>query len=134
VCDRIVAMPRQSNRLPSPTPMGARYCGIVEEVAAQFTSISPAVRHRSFFASDNNCPNCQYGYQSSCQRAEFSAQRQASVCGCHSADGTLSSLPMCRRRIDPESSDGSDVMERLVRSADAAGRLKAGLDTVVVVA
>src|SRR5207249_2257710 len=58
--------------VPQPTPMGHEYCGIVEEVGSAVTSIKPGqFVIGSFFASDNTCPNCQIGYQSSCQHAEF---------------------------------------------------------------
>jgi len=45
-----------------PTPMGHEYCGIVEEVGSEVTSIKPGqFVIGSFFASDNTCPNCQIG-------------------------------------------------------------------------
>jgi threonine dehydrogenase-like Zn-dependent dehydrogenase len=43
----------------------------------------------SFFASDNTCPNCQAGYQSGCQHAEFVGGAQAPVLRVPLADGTL---------------------------------------------
>src|SRR2546425_12571450 len=50
-----------------PTPMGHEYCGIVEEVGSAVRSIKPGqFVIGSFAASDNNCPNCPYGYPSSC--------------------------------------------------------------------
>ena len=50
-----------------PTPMGHEYCGIVEEVGSQVTSIKPGqFVIGSFFASDNTCAICQAGYQSRC--------------------------------------------------------------------
>src|SRR5437016_3373131 len=55
-----------------PTPMGHEYCGIVEEVGSEVTSIKRGqFVIGSFFASDNTCPNCQAGYQSSCRHAEL---------------------------------------------------------------
>src|SRR6266550_946819 len=55
-----------------PTPMGHEYCGIVEEVGGAVTSVRPGqFVVGSFFASDNNCPNCQAGSQSGCKHAEF---------------------------------------------------------------
>src|SRR6266403_3279504 len=54
-----------------PTPMGHEYCGIVEEVGSAVATIKPGqFVIGSFFASDNTWPNCQVGYQSSCQHAE----------------------------------------------------------------
>ena len=50
-----------------PTPMGHEYCGIVEEVGSAVRSVRPGqFVIGSFFASDNTCPVCQHGYQSSC--------------------------------------------------------------------
>jgi len=80
--------------IPQPTPMGHEYCGIVEEVGSAVTSIKLGqFVIGSFFASDNNGPNRQYGYQSSCQRAEFIGTAQASVLRVPLADGTLVVTP-----------------------------------------
>jgi threonine dehydrogenase-like Zn-dependent dehydrogenase len=55
-----------------PTPMGHEYCGIVEEVGREVTSVKPGqFVIGSFFACDNTCPHCQAHYQSSCQQREF---------------------------------------------------------------
>jgi threonine dehydrogenase-like Zn-dependent dehydrogenase len=70
--------------------MGHEYCGIVEEVGSAVTSIKPGqFVIGSFFASDNTCPNCQIGYQSSCQHAEFVGGAQAPMLRVPLADGTL---------------------------------------------
>jgi threonine dehydrogenase-like Zn-dependent dehydrogenase len=54
-----------------PTPMGHEYCGIVEEVGKAVKSVKPGqFVIGSFFASDNTCPTCQIGYQSSCRLDE----------------------------------------------------------------
>src|SRR5215472_19151606 len=55
-----------------PTPMGHEYCGIVEEVGRGVTKIKRGqFVIGSFVASDNTCPHCQLGYQTSCQHKEF---------------------------------------------------------------
>jgi threonine dehydrogenase-like Zn-dependent dehydrogenase len=55
-----------------PTPMGHEYCGIIEEVGNAVASFKPGqFVIGSFFASDNTCPHCQAGYQTSCQPKEF---------------------------------------------------------------
>src|SRR6266516_782060 len=55
-----------------PTPMGHEYCGVVEEVGKAVTSVRPGqFVVGSFATSDNTCPNCRYGYQSSCVHPEF---------------------------------------------------------------
>ena len=47
--------------------MGHEYCGFVEEVGSAVKSVKPGeFVIGSFATSDNTCPNCQYGYQSSC--------------------------------------------------------------------
>jgi len=80
--------------VPQPTPMGHEYCGIVEEVGSAATSIkSGQFVIGSFFASDNTCPNCRAGYQSSCQHAEFVGTAQAPLLRVPLADGTLVATP-----------------------------------------
>ena len=65
-------------RVPQPTPMGHEYCGIVEEVGSAVTSIKRGqFVIGSFFASDNTCPNCRAGYQSSCQHRALVGGAQA---------------------------------------------------------
>src|SRR5215471_535624 len=79
---------------PQPTPMGHEYCGVVEQVGAAVTKVKPGqFVIGSFFASDNTCPNCQAGYQSSCQHAEFVGTAQAPVLRVPLADGTLVATP-----------------------------------------
>src|SRR5579875_2408450 len=55
-----------------PRPMGHEHCGIVEEDGSEVRSIKPGqFVGGSFAASDNTCPNCEFGYQSSCIYREF---------------------------------------------------------------
>src|SRR5439155_737599 len=54
-----------------PTPMGHEYCGIVEEVGSEVRSVKPGqFVIGSFATSDNTCPHCKAGYQSSCVNRE----------------------------------------------------------------
>ncbi len=77
-----------------PTPMGHEYCGIVEEVGSAVRSIKPGqFVIGSFFASDNTCPHCHAGYQTSCQHKEFVGGAQAPVLRVPLADGTLVATP-----------------------------------------
>jgi len=77
-----------------PTPMGHEYCGIVEDMGSAVTTIKPGqFVIGSFFASDNTCPNCRVGYQSSCQHAEFIGTAQAPFLRVPLADGTLVAAP-----------------------------------------
>jgi threonine dehydrogenase-like Zn-dependent dehydrogenase len=73
-----------------PTPIGHEYCGIVEDVGRDVTTIKPGqFVIGSFFASDNTCPHCQAGFQSSCQYREFVDGAQADRLRVPLADGTL---------------------------------------------
>jgi threonine dehydrogenase-like Zn-dependent dehydrogenase len=77
-----------------PTPMGHEYCGIVEEVGEAVKSVRPGqFVIGSFATSDNTCPHCRYGYQSSCVRREFMSGAQAPVLRVPLADGTLVATP-----------------------------------------
>src|SRR5438067_13567175 len=62
----------------APTPMGHEYCGVVEEVGSAVRSIRRGqFVVGSFATSDNTCPNCRYGYQSSSVHPEFMTRVQA---------------------------------------------------------
>ncbi len=79
-----------------PSPMGHEYAGIVEEVGNQVTNIRPGqFVVGSFFASDNTCPICQAGYQSSCLHREpiGAIGAQAEYLRVPLADGTLVATP-----------------------------------------
>ena len=116
-----------------PTPMGHEYCGIVEEVGSAVTSIKPGqFVIGSFFASDNSCPNCQIGYQSSCERAEFVGTAQAPLLRVPLADGTLVTTPdVPSGEMVPSLLALSDVMGTGWFAADAAN-VKPGSTVVVV--
>src|SRR6266487_631548 len=76
--------------------MGHEYAGIVEEVGNQVTNIRPGqFVVGSFFASDNTCPICQAGYQSSCLHREpiGAIGAQAEYLRVPLADGTLVATP-----------------------------------------
>src|SRR5437016_13955958 len=119
--------------VPQPTPMGHEYCGIVEEVGSAVTAVRPGqFVIGSFFASDNTCPNCQVGYQSSCQHAEFISTAQASVLRVPLADGTLVATPAVPSDdLIPSLLTLSDVMGTGWFAADAAN-VKPGSTVVVV--
>jgi len=124
---------RGVNPVPEPTPMGHEYCGIVEEVGSAVTSIKPGqFVIGSFFASDNTCPNCQVGYQSSCQHAEFVSTAQAPLLRIPLADGTLVATPdVPSDDMVPSLLALSDVMGTGWFAADAAN-VKPGSTVVVV--
>src|SRR5215472_9281610 len=85
---------RGLNPINGPTPMGHEYCGIVEEVGSAVKMIKPGqFVIGSFFASDNTCPHCRAGYQTSCQHREFVTTAQAPLLRIPLADGTLVATP-----------------------------------------
>src|SRR5438132_5582782 len=93
--------------VPQPTPMGHEYCGIVEEVGSGVASIRVGqFVIGSFFASDNTCPHCQAGYQTSCEHKEIISTAQAPILRVPLADGTLVATPDILGRSDPESTGG----------------------------
>ena len=99
--------------LDGPTPMGHEYCGIVEQVGSAVRSIRPGqFVIGSFFASDNTCPNCQIGYQSSCMNREAISTAQASILRVPLADGTLVATP----EVPP-----SDLLPDLLTCSDVLG-------------
>jgi len=118
---------------PEPTPMGHEYCGIIEEVGSDVTHVKPGqFVIGSFFASDNTCPNCQYGYQSTCQHAEFVGTAQAPLVRIPLADGTLVATPhIPSDDLIPDLVTLSDVMGTGWFAAHAANVIPGS--TVVVV-
>jgi threonine dehydrogenase-like Zn-dependent dehydrogenase len=76
--------------------MGHEYAGVVEEAGREVRSITPGqFVDGSFFASDNTCPICQAGYQSSCVHRENigALGAQAEYLRVPLADGTLVATP-----------------------------------------
>jgi len=113
--------------------MGHEYCGIVEEVGSAVKSIKPdQFVVGSFFASDNTCPTCQIGYQSSCHGREPVNGAQAPLLRVPLADGTLVATPdVPAEGLIPSLLTLSDVMGTGWFAADAAN-VKPGSTVVVV--
>src|SRR5438094_3036306 len=116
-----------------PTPMGHEYCGVVEEVGGSVRSVKPGqFVIGSFATSDNACPNCQYGYQSSCVHREFITRAQAPVLRVPLADGTLVPTPgVPSDDLVPSLLTTSDVLGTGWFAADAAN-VRPGSIVVVV--
>lgn len=116
-----------------PTPMGHEYCGIVEQVGKAVTSVKPGqFVIGSFFASDNTCPHCHAGYQTSCQHKELVGGAQAPLLCVPLADGTLVTTPdVPSADLIPSLLALSDVMGTGWFAADAAN-VKPGRTVVVV--
>jgi len=124
---------RGADPITQPIPMGHEYCGIVQEVGSAVKTVKPGqFVIGSFFASDNTCPNCQYGYHSSCQHRELVGGAQAPFLRVPLADGTLvatSDLPS--DELLPSLLALSDVMGTGWFAADAAN-VKPGSTVAVV--
>ena len=119
--------------VPAPTPFGHEYCGVVEEVGREVTKIKPGqFVVGSFFGSDNTCPNCKAGYQSSCQNRELVGGAQAGRLRVPLADGTLVATPgMPSEDLIPSLLAASDVLGTGWFAADAAN-VSPGRTVVVV--
>ncbi|MCU1491948.1 MAG: Alcohol dehydrogenase zinc-binding domain protein [Acidimicrobiaceae bacterium] len=104
---------RGINRLTEPTPFGHEYCGIVEEIGSEVTSIKVGeFVIGSFFASDNTCPHCRAGYQTSCQHRALMSGCQAEAVRVPLADGTLVATP----EVPPK-----ELIPSLLTLSDVAG-------------
>ena len=116
-----------------PTPMGHEYCGFVEEVGSAVRNIKPGqFVVGSFATSDNTCPHCLYGYQSSCMHREFMLRAQAPYLRVPLADGTLVPTPgIPSDDLVPSLLATSDVLGTGWFAADAAN-VKPGATVAVV--
>ena len=124
---------RGAQPIDRPTPMGHEYCGIIEEVGRDVKNVRKGqFVIGSFFASDNSCPNCDYGYQTSCvQRAPVTGA-QAPLLRVPLADGTLVATPeVPDASMIPNLLAVSDVLGTGWFAADAAN-VKPGSTVVVV--
>jgi threonine dehydrogenase-like Zn-dependent dehydrogenase len=113
--------------------MGHEYCGIVEEVGSAVKTIKPGqFVIGSFGASDNTCPHCQHGYQTSCAQRQWISTAQAPQLRVPLADGTLvatSDVPP--NDLLPSLLALSDVMGTGWFAADAAN-VKPGSTVAVI--
>ena len=102
--------------------MGHEYCGFVEEVGGEVRSVRKGqFVIGSFFASDNTCPHCHHGYQTSCQNREFVGGAQAPYLRVPLADGTLVGTPeLPPDEMIPSLLATSDVLGTGWFAADAA--------------
>src|SRR3954467_7812199 len=116
-----------------PTPMGHESCGVAAEGAGPARAVRPGqLVIGSFATSDNTCPNCRYGYQSSCVHREFITRAQAPVLRVLLADGTLVPTPgVPSDDLIPSLLTTSDVLGTGWFAADAA-HVKPGSTVVVV--
>jgi threonine dehydrogenase-like Zn-dependent dehydrogenase len=124
---------RGVSRFPEPSPMGHEYCGVVEEVGSAVASVKPGqFVIGSFATSDNTCPHCRAGYQSSCMHREFITRAQAPLLRVPLADGTLVPTPgMPPDDLIPSLLTISDVFGTGWFAANAAN-VKPGMTVAVV--
>ncbi len=117
----------------APAAMGHEYCGFVEEVGRDVRSVTPGqFVIGSFFASDNTCPHCRYGYQTSCERSQPVVGAQAPRMRVPLADGTLvATRDLPQPDMIPSLLALSDVMGTGWFAAEAAN-VKPGATVVVV--
>lgn len=124
---------RGLNEVKSPMAMGHEYCGVVTEVGTAVQTIRPGqFVVGSFCISDNTCPHCRFGFQSSCEQHEFMSGAQAPRARVPLADGTLVATP----GIPPDDLVShflavSDVLGTGWYAADAA-RVQPGSTVAVV--
>ena len=116
-----------------PAYMGHEYCGVVIEVGSDVKTVKPGqFVVGSFCLSDNTCPHCQYGFQSSCVQREFMSGAQAPYARVPLADGTLvSTATLPPDDLIPSLLSASDVLGTGWYAADAA-RVQPGSTVVVV--
>lgn len=116
-----------------PKNMGHEYCGVVVEVGSEVRSVRKGqFVVGSFCLSDNTCPHCRFGFQSSCQHIEFMTGAQAPYARVPLADGTLVPMnEMPDADMIPHMLAVSDVLGTGWYAADAAQVREGG--TVVVV-
>ncbi|HTQ02793.1 MAG TPA: zinc-dependent alcohol dehydrogenase family protein [Polyangiaceae bacterium] len=124
---------RGINRTDAPLPMGHEYCGVVEEVGRSVTRVRPGqFVIGSFFASDNTCPHCRAGYQTSCVHKQLVGGAQAPRLRVPLADGTLVATPeLPSDPLIPSLLAASDVLGTGWFAADAAN-VKPGATVAVV--
>jgi threonine dehydrogenase-like Zn-dependent dehydrogenase len=124
---------RGVSAIAQPTAMGHEYCGIVEDVGRAVKTVKPGqFVIGSFATSDNTCPHCQHGYQSSCRHREWISTAQAPRLRIPLADGTLVATPdVPSEDLLPSLLTASDVLGTGWFAADAAN-VKPGSIAVVV--
>ena len=104
---------RGANEVTAPMAMGHEYCGIVEEVGSAVKTVRPGqFVVGSFCISDNTCPHCRFGFQSSCEQREFMKGAQAPLARVPLADGTL---------VATDEIPADDLISSLLASSDVLG-------------
>jgi threonine dehydrogenase-like Zn-dependent dehydrogenase len=113
--------------------IGHEYCGIVEEAGSAVTSVKPGqFVIGGFVASDNTCPNCRAGVQTSCLQGTGYDGCQSELIRIPLADGTLVATPeLSPEDLIPSLLALSDVMSTGWHAAVSAG-VRPGMTVAVV--
>ncbi|WP_431205322.1 zinc-dependent alcohol dehydrogenase family protein [Bradyrhizobium betae] len=124
---------RGLNETTWPQAMGHEYCGIVEQVGSAVKTVRPGqFVVGSFCLSDNTCPHCRFGFQSSCEQREFMTGAQAPLARVPLADGSLvATAELPPADLIPSLLATSDVLGTGWYAADAA-RVQPGSTVAVV--
>jgi threonine dehydrogenase-like Zn-dependent dehydrogenase len=104
---------RGLNPVTAPLAMGHEYCGVVVQVGSAVKTVKPGqFVVGSFCISDNTCPHCRFGFQSSCEQREFMTGAQAPLARVPLADGTL----VATDELPPD-----DLIPSLLAASDVLG-------------
>ncbi|TDT93728.1 threonine dehydrogenase-like Zn-dependent dehydrogenase [Azorhizobium sp. AG788] len=104
---------RGLNDVAAPMAMGHEYCGIVTQVGSAVRTVRPGqFVVGSFCLSDNTCPHCRFGFQSSCEQREFMSGAQAPYARVPLADGTL---------VATDTVPDDDLLASLLAASDVLG-------------
>ncbi len=110
---------RGTDEVSKPTPMGHEYVGVVEEVGSAVTTVTPGqFVIGSFAASDNTCPICRAGYQSSCAQREWTGAGGAQAEDTATARDFAALLPLTLTLSDYA---GAENVADLPRRLDTTG-------------
>ncbi|MGY5883618.1 zinc-dependent alcohol dehydrogenase family protein [Modestobacter lacusdianchii] len=133
VCGSDLWSYRGINEVTEPRPIGHEYCGIVEAVGADVTTVRPGqFVIVPFIASDGTCRACRVGYQSACADRVGITGAQAELLRVPHADGTLVATPeVPAPELLPSLLTLSDVMATGWFAAVAAG-VQPGMTVAVV--
>jgi len=94
VCGSDLWRYRGIDEVTQPRAIGHEYCGVVERVGDYVSSVKPGqFVIGGFLTSDNTCPNCRAGMQSSCLRGGGYDGCQSELIRIPLADGTLVATP-----------------------------------------
>jgi threonine dehydrogenase-like Zn-dependent dehydrogenase len=104
---------RGANEITAPMHMGHEYAGVVMEVGSAVKTVKVGqFVVGSFVLSDNTCPHCAHGFQSSCEQREFMTGAQAQYARIPLADGSL---------VATDEHPSEDLLPSLLAVSDVLG-------------